>query len=205
MLKSFRDSAVEFRQNLQGLVMSDFMVRIYYEDTDCGGIVYHTNYIKYCERARSEIFFGEGAMPNTDSIGLVVRKMNAEFLDSARLGDLLRVKTRILKLGGSSLTLKQEIFLVDSCESWGDSCESNKKSAPRGSILDEKSGLCSYEQGNKAKSPIDEASGKLPDLSLKDNALLIFECEVKLACIDIKRKKIAKIPPQILAILQTKF
>ena len=40
-----------------------------------------------------------------------------------------------------------------------------------GSILDEKSGLCSHEQGNKAKSPIDEASGKLPDLSLKDNAL----------------------------------
>ena len=162
MLKSFRDSAVEFRQNLQGLVMSDFMVRIYYEDTDCGGIVYHTNYIKYCERARSEIFFDANAMPNTDSIGLVVRKMNAEFLDSARLGDLLRVKTRILKLGGSSLTLKQEIFLVDSCESWGNSCES------------------------KAEK-------------------LIFSCEVKLACIDITRGKIAKIPPQILAILQTKF
>ena len=158
MLKKFRDSAVEFRQNLQGLVMSDFMVRIYYEDTDCGGIVYHTNYIKYCERARSEIFFSEGAMPNTDSIGLVVRKMNAEFLDSARLGDLLCVRTRILKLGGSSLTLKQEIFLVDSCE-------------------------------------LREFSGEK----------LIFSCEIKLACIDIKCKKIAKIPPQILAILQTKF
>ena len=158
MLKKFRDSAVEFRQNLQGLVMSDFRVRIYYEDTDCGGIVYHTNYIKYCERARSEIFFREYAMPNTDSIGLVVRKINAEFLDSARLGDLLSVRTRILKLGGSSLTLKQEIFLVDSCKS------------------------CEFS-GEK----------------------LIFTCEVKLACIDIKRKKIAKIPPQILAILQSKF
>ena len=162
MLKKFRVSAVEFRQNLQGLMMSDFRVRIYYEDTDCGGIVYHTNYIKYCERARSEIFFNEGAMPNTDSIGLVVRKMNAEFLDSARLGDLLNVKTQILKLGGSSLTLKQEIFLVDSRESWGDSCKSKCEK-------------------------------------------LIFTCEIKLACIDIKRKKIAKIPPQILAILQSKF
>lgn len=169
MLKKFRDSAVEFRQNLQGLVMSDFMVRIYYEDTDCGGIVYHTNYIKYCERARSEIFFGEGAMPNTDSIGLVVRKMYAEFLDSARLGDLLCVRTRILKLGGSSLTLKQEIFLVDSCESRGNSCES--------------------------KENLRESSGEK----------LIFVCEIKLACIDIKRKKIAKIPPQILSILQSKF
>ena len=169
MLKKFRVSAVEFRQNLQGLVMSDFRVRIYYEDTDCGGIVYHTNYIKYCERARSEIFFSKGTMPNTETIGLVVRKMNAEFLDSARLGDLLNVRTRILKLGGSSLTLKQEIFLVDSRESWGDSSES--------------------------KENLRESSGEK----------LIFECEVKLACIDIKRKKIAKIPPQILAILQTKF
>ncbi|MGX2983793.1 YbgC/FadM family acyl-CoA thioesterase [Helicobacter sp. 23-1045] len=156
MLKKFRDSAVEFRQNLQGLVMSDFRVRIYYEDTDCGGIVYHTNYIKYCERARSEIFFGEGAMPNTDSIGLVVRKMNAEFLDSARLGDLISVRTRILKLGGSSLTLKQEIFLVDS---WR------------------------------------ESSGEK----------LIFVCEIKLACIDITRGKIAKIPSEILRILQHNF
>ncbi|MGX3012204.1 YbgC/FadM family acyl-CoA thioesterase [Helicobacter sp. 23-1044] len=155
MLKKFRDSAVEFRQNLQGLVMSDFRVRIYYEDTDCGGIVYHTNYIKYCERARSEIFFSKGAMPNTDTIGLVVRKMNAEFLDSARLGDLLSVRTRILKLGGSSLTLKQEIFLVDSCEFSGEK--------------------------------------------------LIFTCEIKLACIDIKHKKIAKIPSEILRILQNNF
>lgn len=146
--------------------MRDFMVRIYYEDTDCGGIVYHTNYIKYCERARSEIFFSAGAMPNTDSIGLVVRKINAEFLDSARLGDLLNVKTQILKLGSSSLTLKQEIFLDDSC-------------------------VCSHDlQGNSNESKANK---------------LIFSCEVKLACIDIKCKKIAKIPPQILAILQSFF
>ncbi len=131
--------------------MSDFLVRIYYEDTDCGGIVYHTNYIKYCERARSEIFFSANSMPNTQSIGLVVRKLNAEFLDSAKLGDLLVVKTKILKLGGSSLTLLQEIYRADS---------TNRK---------------------------------------------IFQCEVKLACIDIKHKKITKIPSEILAILQTQF
>lgn len=150
--------------HFRGDLMGDFLVRIYYEDTDCGGIVYHTNYIKYCERARSEIFFSKGAMPNTQSIGLVVRKLNAEFLDSAKLGDLLVVKTKILKLGGSSLTLLQEIYrandssLLDSAES-AESWQSTK----------------------------------------------IFQCEVKLACIDIKRKKIVKIPSEILAILQSKF
>lgn len=130
--------------------MADFSVRVYYEDTDCGGIVYHTNYIKYCERARSEIFFSAGILPNTECVGLVVRKLNAEFLDSAKLGDLLVVKTKILKLGGSSLTLSQEIYRAD---------KSTK----------------------------------------------IFQCEIKLACIDIKRKKIVKIPNEILAILQTQF
>lgn len=134
--------------------MGDFLVRIYYEDTDCGGIVYHTNYIKYCERARSEIFFSAGNLPNTERVGLVVRKLNAEFLDSAKLGDLLVVKTKILKLGGSSLILLQEIFKSNS----------------------------SLTQSTK-----------------------IFQCEVKLACIDIKHKKITKIPSEILAILQTKF
>lgn len=144
--------------------MGDFLVRIYYEDTDCGGIVYHTNYIKYCERARSEIFFSAGILPNTERVGLVVRKLNAEFLDSAKLGDLLVVKTKIVKLGQTSLTLVQEIYrandssLLDSAES-AESWQSTK----------------------------------------------IFQCEVKLACIDIKRKKIVKIPSEILAILQTKF
>ena len=49
--------------------------------------------------------------------------------------------------------------------------ESNSNNTPRGSIFDEKSGLCSHEQGNKTEASIDEASGKLPDLSQKDNAL----------------------------------
>lgn len=86
-------------------------VRIYYEDTDCGGIVYHTNYLKYCERARSELFFSNDIMPNTDRIGLVVRHIECDFLDSAKLGDLLVVSSKILKLGKSSIILKQSINL----------------------------------------------------------------------------------------------
>lgn len=89
-------------------------VRIYYEDTDAGGIVYHTNYIKYCERARSEHFFSHGMLPgDTNKYGFVVRKINADFLGSAKLGDILTVQTSILEYKKSNLTLLQEIFLDD--------------------------------------------------------------------------------------------
>lgn len=85
-------------------------VRIYYEDTDAGGIVYHTNYIKYCERARSEHFFSRGMMPGEgDRYGFVVRKINADFLGSAVLGDILEVKTSMIDTKKSSITLLQEI------------------------------------------------------------------------------------------------
>ncbi len=86
-------------------------IRIYYEDTDTGGIVYHSKYLNFCERARSELFFQRGIMPGEGSSnGFVVRKINAGFLGSAKLGDLLEVKTRILLQRHTSLTLLQEIF-----------------------------------------------------------------------------------------------
>ena len=163
--------------------MGDFLVRIYYEDTDCGGIVYHTNYIKYCERARSEIFFSAGILPNTERIGFVVRKLNTEFLDSAKLGDLLVVKTKIMKLGQTSLTLLQEIYC---------STTPSLRGVTNAEAI-QKSKIDCHESAN-ADSRNDNVAPKL-----------IFQCEVKLACIDIKRKKIVKIPDKILVILQTKF
>ena len=86
-------------------------IRVYYEDTDAGGIVYHTNYIKYCERARSEIFFERGMKPTLgDNNGFVVRDINARFLATSALGDTLEVTTKILTLKRSSLTLLQEVW-----------------------------------------------------------------------------------------------
>ena len=86
-------------------------IRVYYEDTDTGGIVYHTNYIKYCERARSEIFFKHGMMPGVGNLsGFVVRDISAKFLAPSVLGDMLNVTTKILKLKNSSMILLQEIF-----------------------------------------------------------------------------------------------
>lgn len=89
-------------------------IRVYYEDTDMGGIVYHTNYIKYCERARSEVFFSKGLKPFEDSdSGFVVRKIECDFLGSATLGDMLDVNTKVLEIKRSSLLLRQWITKSD--------------------------------------------------------------------------------------------
>lgn len=85
-------------------------IRVYYEDTDCGGIVYHSNYFKFCERARSEMFFGKGKMPYNQDFGFVVKSLSADFIKSARLGDELTIKTEIIELKKVQLTFRQEVF-----------------------------------------------------------------------------------------------
>ena len=91
--------------------MSDLKIRVYYEDTDAGGIVYHTNYIKYCERARSEIFFQRDMIPSlSDSSGFVVRDLKASFLATSTLGDTLDVTSKVLTLKSTSLVLLQEVW-----------------------------------------------------------------------------------------------
>ena len=86
-------------------------IRVYYEDTDAGGIVYHTNYIKYCERARSELFFNNNMLPiNGEKSGFVVRKIDADFLGSAVLGDMLSIKSRLIEIKRTSAVLRQEVF-----------------------------------------------------------------------------------------------
>jgi len=86
-------------------------IRVYYEDTDAGGIVYHTNYIKYCERARSEIFFQKNMVPTMgEESGFVVRNITANFIATAKLGDMLTVTTKLLALKSSSLVLSQEVW-----------------------------------------------------------------------------------------------
>ncbi len=86
-------------------------IRVYYEDTDAGGIVYHTNYIKYCERARSERFFSQGHRPpEGDASGFVVHHISADFLAPAFLGEMLEVTSRVLALKRSSVILEQDIY-----------------------------------------------------------------------------------------------
>jgi len=89
-------------------------IRIYYEDTDAGGVVYHTNYIKYCERARSEIFFQRDMMPLLgDQSGFVVKDLKANFIGFSFLGDILEVTTKVIKKRAASVLLEHTITKED--------------------------------------------------------------------------------------------
>ena len=79
--------------------MTAFSVTVYYEDTDALGIVYHANYLKYLERARTHYLKSLGfdlhTLYTNDGMGYVVRKMDIQFLKPAHLNDQLIVKTDI--------------------------------------------------------------------------------------------------------------
>lgn len=103
-------------------------IRVYYEDSDAQGIVYHTNYIKFCERARSEMFFGAGIRAFSDECQFVVSSLNAKFLKPARLGDMLNVKTSVVELKRTSVILLHEIYKIadingSECSEFVFSCE----------------------------------------------------------------------------------
>ena len=85
-------------------------IRVYYEDTDMGGIVYHSNYLNFCERARSEAFFKNGLSPVLENGHFVVKKLDADFIASAKLGDILDVKTEVTLIKSASFRLRQTIF-----------------------------------------------------------------------------------------------
>lgn len=87
-------------------------VRIYYEDTDAGGVVYHANYIKYFERARTEYFRSHGFLvAELAGNGFVfpVVRLEIDFKSPAIHDDLLSVMTCPSRIGGSSVTLSQKI------------------------------------------------------------------------------------------------
>lgn len=85
-------------------------IRVYYEDTDTGGVVYHSNYLNFCERARSDAFFERGLSPVLSSGHFVARKLEADFFSSAKLGDMLEVETKLIDMRAASFRLSQVIF-----------------------------------------------------------------------------------------------
>lgn len=84
-------------------------IRVYYEDTDIGGVVYYANYLKFCERARSELFFSAGVSPIIEGGAFVVKSLKAEYIKSAVFGDVLDVDTMLIELKGASTLLSQKI------------------------------------------------------------------------------------------------
>ncbi len=90
-----------------------FPVRVYWEDTDAGGVVYHAQYLAFMERARSEwmrgLGLGQDLLRSRDDLVFVVRAMTTDFRAPARLDDQLHVSVRLLECRGASLVLAQRV------------------------------------------------------------------------------------------------
>jgi len=91
-----------------------FPVRVYYEDTDLAGIVYYANYLKFTERARSELLRALGvdqaALKAGAGVVFAVRRLEAEYLAPARFDDALTVETRVRTVGGARAVLGQDVL-----------------------------------------------------------------------------------------------
>lgn len=89
-------------------------VRVYYEDTDAGGVVYYANYLRFCERARTEwlrsIGFEQQGLLSEQRTAFVVRALEAEYLAPARLDDELRIVTHIASAGRASVVFAQHVM-----------------------------------------------------------------------------------------------
>ncbi len=92
-------------------------VRVYFEDTDFSGLVYHASYVRWCERGRSDflrllgndhraLISGAGGR---EPAAFVVRRMSLEFLRPARIDDIIEIETRVTEIGAASLMLDQRI------------------------------------------------------------------------------------------------
>ena len=98
---------------LRSMSVHRFRVRVYYEDTDAGGIVYHANYLNFAERARTEFLrlcgIGQHEMRRTDGVAFAVRRCEIDYRMPARLDDVLEVRTTLRDLRGARVTAIQSI------------------------------------------------------------------------------------------------
>ena len=90
-----------------------YPVRVYYEDTDAGGVVYHSNYLQFAERARTEMLRASGVdhitLFRVNGLLFAVRSCEVEFIKPAHLDNLLEIRSRCFKITGASIWLKQLI------------------------------------------------------------------------------------------------
>jgi acyl-CoA thioester hydrolase len=89
-------------------------VRVYFEDTDAGGVVYYANYLKFAERGRTEMLRAAGfdhvRILAELGVQFVVRGCKFDYAVPARLDDVLEVRSRVATMSGASFTIRQEIF-----------------------------------------------------------------------------------------------
>lgn len=88
-------------------------VRIYWEDTDAGGIVYHASHVRFFERGRTEYLraldLTQSTLQAERGIVFAVRRMEVDYLRAAKLDDLLEVTTRVSEIGGARVVMSQEL------------------------------------------------------------------------------------------------
>jgi len=88
-------------------------LRVYYEDTDAGGIVYHASYLRFMERGRTAMLrlsgWPLGELSEVGGVSFAVRRMTIDFPAPAKLDDALEVETRITDIGGASLSVAQRV------------------------------------------------------------------------------------------------
>jgi acyl-CoA thioester hydrolase len=91
----------------------EFSLRVYYEDTDAGGIVYYANYLKFVERARTEALIGLGLsqidLRRDRGILFVVKSASIDYRAPARLEDQLLVVTHVMQIGASRIDMAQDV------------------------------------------------------------------------------------------------
>ncbi|MDA8365150.1 MAG: tol-pal system-associated acyl-CoA thioesterase [Gammaproteobacteria bacterium] len=88
-------------------------VRVYYEDTDAGGVVYYANYLRFMERVRTEwlraLGFDQTELSSRENVVFAVRSVRAEYLRPARLNDMLEITAALDRIGSASLSFAQEV------------------------------------------------------------------------------------------------
>ena len=94
-------------------MMHRFYLRVYYEDTDFGGLVYYANYLKFIERARSEwvrsLGIDQKTLKSEQGVVFAVRHLEAEYVQPAQFDDLLEVRTQLESLTAARLIISQEV------------------------------------------------------------------------------------------------
>lgn len=92
----------------------NYPVRVYYQDTDTGGVVYHASYLNFMERARyewlRELGFGVDAMIQSHRTIFLIRSLNIEYFKPAVLDDLLNVTVQVAEVGRSRIALQQQVM-----------------------------------------------------------------------------------------------
>lgn len=98
-------------------LIESWPIRVYYEDTDHGGVVYYANYLKFMERARSEFLRTAGleldAIEAEHGVMFAVREANIRYHTSALFNDMLSVESRLLELRGARIRFRQEIYRAE--------------------------------------------------------------------------------------------